>query len=79
MERAQAAAEIKKLIAAQFGAREETLTESTRLKDLKGWDSLGFMNFIGCVEERFRVKLTFNDVISIDTVGSVVDRVLAAI
>ena len=72
METNQIFEEVKNVIVKLFGSDVGELTEDTRLREINGWDSLGHMSFIGELEEKFNIKFSFAEVISLTTVKSVV-------
>ena len=54
---------------------ETTLTESTNIKELDEWDSMTAMILIGYVTDTFDVNLNAEDLKSITTVNSLIDRI----
>lgn len=57
-------------------AEPGSLTESAKLPDLNGWDSLGIVSFIEEVLGRFGVQLPVDDVLECATVNELVEMVL---
>lgn len=53
------------------------LREGTTTRDVDGWDSLSHVGIILDVEKAFSVKLTTAEVSTLETVGSLLDIVLA--
>jgi len=53
------------------------LSPSTRRSDVAGWDSFNYVNFIVAVEMKFGVKFGVAEVESFQTVGEIVQRLLA--
>lgn len=45
------------------------ISDATTAGDVKGWDSLNHINLVIAVEERFKVKLTTREVVSLKNVG----------
>ena len=61
---------------AEAGANEAT-EESTRLADLRGWSSLGFMKVLVALEAQFQIRYQIEDLVGVVTVGDLcrfVDR-----
>jgi len=54
---------------------ETTLAESTNIKELDEWDSMTAMILIGYVTDTFDVNLNAEDLKSITTVNSLIDRI----
>ena len=53
------------------------LTPTTRRGDVPNWDSFNYVNFVVAVEMKFGVKFGVAEVESFQTVGEIVQRVLA--
>lgn len=53
------------------------LTARTTRRDVPGWDSLNYINFIAAVEGKFGIKFRMADVESFETVGSIVEAIKA--
>ena len=53
------------------------LREDTTTRDVNGWDSLTHVGIILDVEKAFSVKLTTAEVSTLETIGSLIDIVLA--
>jgi acyl carrier protein len=51
------------------------LTMETERKDVPGWDSFAYINFIVAVELEFGVKFGVAEVEGFETVGAIVQRI----
>lgn len=54
---------------------ETELTETTNIKDLEEWDSMGAMVLIGFVSDEFGIILNAEDIKSITTINSLIERI----
>jgi len=57
-------------------AEAGSLAESTTLRGLSGWDSLGIVAFIDEVLQSFRIELPVDDILECGTVHELVEMVL---
>jgi acyl carrier protein len=48
------------------------LRDDLTAKDVKGWDSLSNVDLVVAVEQRFKIKLTTREVVSLKNVGELV-------
>lgn len=48
------------------------ITPATSAKDIRMWDSLTHLELIAAVEEEFRIKFSFNEVMQFNTVGDMI-------
>ncbi|SHH77217.1 acyl carrier protein [Desulfofustis glycolicus] len=53
-------------------ADPDTITESQKLADLDGWDSLTIMAFIAMVDEKFGMNIPPPEIVNAKTVGDLV-------
>ena len=51
------------------------LTEETTSRDIEDWDSLSQINIIVACEEEFGVKFKIDDVVKLDSVGTIVNMI----
>lgn len=54
---------------------EQILDGKTILNNLEEWDSLAAMTLIALVYEEFSIKLTVEDINSLTTVDSIIDKI----
>lgn len=57
-----------------LGEDSIVLTLNTRRRDVEGWDSIMYVNFIVAVELELRIKFRVADVEAFETVGDVVAK-----
>lgn len=56
-----------------------TITEEMQAKDLDNWDSLNHALLIDAIEKHFEISFDLMDMISMNTVGDICDKVLIKI
>lgn len=54
---------------------ETVLQADTNLKNLEEWDSMSAMILIGFVSDKFDITLNADDIKSITTINSLIDRI----
>jgi acyl carrier protein len=59
---------VKRVLAAEVGANE-TAEVDTRLADLPGWSSLGFMRVLVALESEFQIQYQIEDLVNVATIG----------
>jgi acyl carrier protein len=52
-----------------------SLTPETRAADVPGWDSLAHVSIIFGIEEEFGVRFSDQDLVGVETVGDLAERV----
>ena len=57
-----------------LGEDSIVLSLNTRRRDVEGWDSIMYVNFIVAVELELRIKFRVADVEAFETVGDVVAK-----
>lgn len=72
MDRAE---QLQKVFRAVFQNSGLVISERTSAKDLKMWDSLTHLELIAAVEEEFKIRFTFNEVMEFDTVGDMLKAI----
>ena len=73
--------EARKLLAEALRVPLERITDETAMRDLPPWDSLGHMELIALVEERFGATLSMDDILAMTSVrglAAVVQRMKGA-
>jgi acyl carrier protein len=70
-------ARIQAIIREAVGAPDVIIHEGSTTRDVAGWDSLTHVSIILMIEKAFSIKLTSAEVARLETVGSLVDIVLA--
>jgi acyl carrier protein len=60
-----------------FNKKGVTLTDTTTFAGDLEWDSLTVMDFVAAIEDEFDILITMNMQAEIETVGQLVDQVIA--
>lgn len=60
---------LEKLISEALSASEDSLQDSTELRDIPAWDSMTHIVLITRLEEEFGVQLTGDEIADMKTVG----------
>ena len=53
----------------------ESVSEESSMDTLESWDSLNHMNLILAVEENMGIQFTYEDIVSITDVSSLIERI----
>lgn len=67
--------EIKMIFQEVFDDESLNVTMNTTSEDIEEWDSLEHINIILLVENRFKVKMDFQELSEINSVKQIVDKV----
>lgn len=70
--------EFKKLVAQYCEVLAEDITDDMRFREDLGFSSLGFMSFLGDIEDTFDVELDQDEVVKIHTVGEALNMLALA-
>ena len=65
--------DFKKLIAQYSEVSPENITNEMRFREDLGFSSLGFMSFLGDLEDTFDVELVQEDAVKVSTIGEAID------
>jgi acyl carrier protein len=79
MNRTEALAKITEILNEVLDRNDIVLEETTKAKDIDGWDSLIHAIFIGEVQKHFKVKFMLREVLNLKNVGNICDLVLQGI
>ena len=60
---------MNKIFSEVFNINEESISESSIIKDLENWDSLNHMALIEQIESAYKVTLSGEQIATIETVG----------
>ena len=70
-------ATVEDVVCSVFGVERETVDESSSPESVEGWDSMGHVNLIAALEQRFNVSIDIDDVMQMANVGKI-RQILAA-
>jgi len=70
-------ATIEEVVSSVFGVERETVDESSSPETVEGWDSMGHVNLVAALEQRFNVSIDIDDVMHMANVGQI-RQILAA-
>jgi acyl carrier protein len=55
------------------------LSRETTAEDIDAWDSLTHVQLVVAIEERFRIRLTTGEIVSLANVGQLLDLIEARV
>ena len=70
-------ATVEDVVSSVFGVERESLDESSSPESVEGWDSMGHVNLVAALEQRFNVSIDIDDVMQMANVGKI-RQILAA-
>jgi acyl carrier protein len=62
-----------------FNDQSLTLSDATTAADIDGWDSLQQVKIILACEKKFKIRLRARDINALESVGEMIDHLVAAI
>ena len=68
---------LQSLIAEMLDTPEDQIHADTRRDQIESWDSLNHLQLVTAIEREFGVKLTMDEIASVNTAGDL-DRLVAA-
>ena len=68
---------LNEIITATLHIPVERVTDELTMAEVESWDSLQHMNLIASLEQAFGVELTFEEIISMQSIGAI-KQVLAS-
>jgi acyl carrier protein len=68
---------LQSLIAEMLDVPEDRIDADTRRDQIEAWDSLNHLQLVTAIEREFGVKLTMDEIASVDTAGDL-DRLVSA-
>ena len=66
---------IKAVFEKTFELNDFKLSLESRFEEVPGWDSLGHMQLISCLEDEFDIELGIEEIIGVDTVQKIQELV----
>jgi len=73
MERKVIFAQLNEIFCDVLDIEEVSLTDETTAEDIDEWDSLGHIQLIGAIENKFKVKFSAQELMAWKNVGDMVD------
>ena len=64
--------EVYRILADQFCLEENDISDGIGPGDFPAWNSLGHLQFIMKLEQRFRIRFSADDVMSFENVGDLI-------
>ena len=71
--------EIKQMIKHLFGFEDVEITEDVHLQIDLGVDSIGIMNLIAAINEKYGLELLLDDVVELENIGELISLVASKI
>ena len=65
-------AEVYRILSQQFCLEEKDLSDGIGPGDFPAWNSLGHLQFIMKIEQRFRIRFSVDDVMSFENIGDLI-------
>lgn len=62
---------LSSLIAETFHLSPEMINDELEMSQVESWDSLQHMNLIASLEQSFGIEFTFDDIVSMQSVGEI--------
>ena len=62
---------LENLLAEVMGIPKEAVTNDLAMKDLDAWDSLKHMELVVSLEQSFRLELTFDEIVAMQSVREI--------
>ncbi len=76
MEKSKILQELEETFRIFFKNDSLVLTNETVADDIEYWDSLSHIELINTIEKKYNITFNFNDVLSFETVGDMVNSIL---
>jgi acyl carrier protein len=67
--------EFLSILAVEFNVSNDSLSETSVLEEIPGWDSMSILVIMSMVDERFGLILTANDFVEIKTIGELFTKI----
>lgn len=62
---------VKEIVAIALHLSADLITDQLTMADVDTWDSLQHMNLIASLEQEFGIELTFEEIVSMQSVGEI--------
>lgn len=62
---------VKEIVATALHLSADLITDQLTMADVDTWDSLQHMNLIASLEQEFGIELTFEEIVSMQSVGEI--------
>jgi len=67
--------EIHSIIAKEFGLKVDEVSNFQSASDIKDWDSIGQIQLVIAIEEKFNLSFEIEEIFEIITIGSIINIV----
>ena len=65
--------QVKEIISEVFDIAISSVNENSALANFEEWDSLNHMELIVTIEKRFKIEMSFEEIVSIKSVGDLIN------
>lgn len=69
---------LRNLIAEVLQVREDDIEETTSQDELEAWDSVGHLNLMLAIEEKYAIRMTVEDIGRMTSVPAILSRIEAS-
>lgn len=77
MEKDKVLKTLEMLFSEVLDLEEVALTEATSPEEIEEWDSLGHVQLISAIERVFGIKFTALEIVSMKSVGAIIDGIIS--
>lgn len=67
--------ELKIILREIFKEQEFTIDIEDKISNIQGWDSLSHVNIIGMIEDKFNIRFTMGEIVTLKTVAELIDLI----
>jgi len=79
MERNQILSEIQSILRNILENDDIVITEDMKSKDIQGWDSLAHMNIIDSIENKYNIKFSIGEIVTLKNISDLITLILSKI
>ena len=65
--------QVKEIISEVFDIAISSINENSALANFEEWDSLNHMELIVTIEKKFKIEMSFEEIVSIKSVGDLIN------